>query len=98
MAEPRRGGVDFVASRRGADPLAPQLPRIEREIRQPLRRGAGTGPIIDLARGRDALRADMPALTLVDMPDRAGHDQSPAAGLGAGAVGADRIVAGLAQL
>src|SRR5207248_5970110 len=58
----------------------------------------GAGPIIDLARRRDALRADLSALALVDMPDSAGHDQRPAARLGAGGVGADRIVAGLAQL
>src|SRR5439155_16406294 len=41
---------------------------------------------------------DMSALALVDMPDRTGHDQRAAVGFGAGTVGTDRIVAGLAQL
>jgi hypothetical protein len=97
LAEPHRRGIDLVAARHGgAHPLA-RLPRIERKIPQPLRRGAGPRPVIDLARGRDALRSDLSALAFVDMPDRTGHDQGAATGFGTGAVGVDRVVAGLAQ-
>src|SRR5213075_2233105 len=84
---------------RSDDPLA-GLTRIERKARQPMRRRAGGRPVVDFTDHRDArvLGADAAAAAFVDMPERAGHDQRPAAGLGAGAVGADRIVAGLAQL
>src|SRR6202040_2301001 len=94
-AGPPRCGIEVgAASARCRHPPGRQLPRIEREIPEPLRRRAGPGAIVDLAIRGDVrvLGADAAALALVDLPERAGHDQGTAAGLGTRPVGADRVI------
>ena len=73
---------------------ARDLPRIEVELGDPLRRGA-PGLVIDFDIDGDArvLGADMPAPAFVDMPEGAADDQCPGAGLRNGGVGADRVIA-----
>src|SRR5580704_6144971 len=101
MADPRRRAVDVgTAPCRGADDrLTRDLSRIERECRQPARRGARR-LVIDLARDRDAgiFGADPSAIAFVDLTERAGDDQGLPAGLRRGGVGANRVIAETAQL
>src|SRR6202011_5491358 len=72
LAEPYRRGIEVgAASARCRHPPGRQLPRIEREIPEPLRRRAGPGAIVDLAIHGDVrvLGADAAALALVDLPE-----------------------------
>src|SRR2546430_5145465 len=101
MADPhcRIADVGTMPARGADDRLPRHLPRIERERGQPAWRGARR-LVVDLAGDGDAgvLGADMPAMPLVDLAERAGDDQRPPAGLRRGGIGANRVIAEPAQL